>query len=416
MSNRIATIKGRITDKRVYLPVLILLGAVLAMVLLQSMAKPPEEKAAETVAPLVKVEPVHFAPLALDVRSQGLVTPKYHTQLVAQVSGLVSYLAPEFQRGGFIKKGQVVARIEDADYQALVVEARAALLSAQAGLKQEEALVAVAKDEWSRIKDRKPTPLSLREPQLAEAQARVRGAEAALARAEKNLERTLIRAPYHALVESRDVGMGGYVNPGNPVGTLLSVSEAEMRLPVADNQLQYLIGQGMDAEVVLTGDLQGSEAQWTARIVRTEGVIDNQSRMAYLVAELKNPYGLKASEQSDDALAQETERPLRFGSYVKASIKGMSLPQAALVPRHLVVNGKVPVLSADKTLQFKTVEVFREQGTDVVVTAGLQDQDQLIVSALAYPVEGMPLRLPGEIKQQDDADAQGKEALAKKAD
>lgn len=406
---------AKLKDKRVYLPIAIIVGGIVAMVGLSSMKKPPEEKAPEDIAPLVKVQPVVMERMALTVHSQGLVTPKYQTQLVAQVAGTISYVAPEFQRGGFIKEGQVLARIEDADYRALVVEAQANLASAQAGLEQEMALGAVARDEWSRIKDRKPTALSLREPQLAQEKARVKAAEAALTRAQKNLERTEIRAPYHALVAAREVGLGTYVNPGSQVGELLSVSQAEVRLPVADNQLRFLIDQGLNSDVRLVGDLEGQKAEWTAKIVRTEGVIDDQSRMAYLVAELINPYGLQVPGKDDKVLNQTTHHPLRFGSYVKAEIAGMSLEQAALIPRHLVVEGKVPVLTDDKTLHFKPVQIVREQGTHVVVTEGVAHNDQLIVSALAYPVEGMKLRLPGEIAEPETKN-DNPEALAGKAE
>ncbi len=389
---------SKLKDKRVYLPLVILVTCVAVFAVLKGMRKPPEEKTAEVVAPLVKVEPIQFEAMQLTVASQGLVMPKFQTQLVAQVGGVVSYIAPEFVRGGFVKKGQILAQIEDADYQAYVLEAKAALISARAGLQQEEALGAVARDEWSRIKNRTPTALSLREPQLAQEQARVKAAEAALARAEKNLERTRIRAPFHALVEAREVALGTFLNPGAAVGEVLSISEAEIRLPVADNQLQYLQDQGVGTEVVLKGQLEGEPAEWVARIIRTEGVIDEQSRMAYLVAQVINPYGLAVPSESDAVLNQETHHPLRYGSYVRAEIQGMALEKAALIPRHLVVEGKVPVLSPDNKLQFKKVTTLRDQGAKVVVIDGVEHQDQLIVSALQYPVEGMALRLPATEK------------------
>lgn len=407
-------------DKRVYLPIAILAACVLVAAVLVSLRKPPEEKEAVQVAPLVKVETVQFAPMQLEVSSHGLVTPKYQTTLVAQVGGAISVIAPEFVRGGFVKKGQILARIEDSDYQAYVVEARAALLSARAGLEQEEALSAVARDEWSRIKDRKPTALSLRKPQLAQEQARVNAAEAALARAEKNLERTTIRAPYHGLVAARNVGLGSYANPGSVLGELLSVSQAEVRLPVADNQLQFLLDRGVGADAELMGNLEGVETRWAARIVRSEGVIDDQSRMAYLVAEVTNPYGLQIPNDTDPTINQSTSHPLRFGSYVQVVIKGINVAKATLVPRYLVKDGRVPVLNAERKLAFKKVESIREQGTDMVIVDGLADQDLVIVSALQYPVDGMALRLLGDIDEpktpSPETDDANTEALAKKAD
>ena len=387
---------SKFKDKRVYLPIIILLASFMVLAILIVFKPAPEEKEVEQLAPLVKVEPITFDSMQLEVDSHGLVKPKFQTQLVAQVGGEVSFVAPEFVRGGFVKKGQLLARINDSDYKAFVIEAQAALLSAKAGLQQEEALGAVAKDEWSRIKNRKPTALSLREPQLAQEQARVKAAEAALARAESNLLRTEIRAPFHALVDARDVALGTYVNPGSAIGEVFSVSEAEIRLPVSDSQLQFLAGDGVGSEVELRGQLAGQETTWQAKIVRTEGVIDTQSRMAYLVAQLINPYGLTVPNESDLQLSQETSHPLKFGSYVQASVKGIVIPRAALVPRHLITDGRVPVFNQDEKLHLKPVTWLREQGTMVVVVDGIDETDQLIVSALQYPVEGMALRLPKE--------------------
>ena len=173
---------------------------------------------------------------------------------------------------------------------------------------------------------------------------------------------------------------------------------AEVRLPVADNQLEFLIDQGKNAKVNLMGTFAGREIIWPAKIARSEGVIDNKSRMSYLVAEIHDPYAL-----ADNSL----ETPVRFGSYVKAKILGLEIAQATSVPRYLVENNRVAILDSESKLHYSEISIVRQDGRNVIVSNGLFDGDQLIVSALDYPIDGMKLAL---------IDDKPKESIEKQAD
>ncbi len=349
------------------------------------MKKPPEEKPKVDNTPIVAVEEITVAPLTLTVDSYGVVTPKYEIELVAQVSGQIVELSDTFLRGSFVKKGQVLARIDPSDYKAALIDAQASLASATASLEEELARGKVAKEEWKRITNASPTELSLRKPQLKQEQARVKAAQASVLRAERNLERTYLRAPFDAMIESRHIGLGTFVSTGSKIGKMLGTETAQIRLPVADNQLQFLVKQGHAAQVNLSGDFAGQNHVWQANIARSEGVVDDKSRMSYLVAEVSDPYGLHA----------ETENtPLRFGSYVNATVLGKELALAASVPRHLINKDRIAILDEESKLQFVNVEIVSEDGANVIISNGLKTGDRVIVSALDYPVDGMQLALP----------------------
>jgi hypothetical protein len=129
--------------------------------------------------------------------------------------------------------------------------------------------------------------------------------------------------------------------------------------------------------------------QWHAEIARSEGVVDDKSRMSYLVAEINDPYQLQNA-------ASKNETPLRFGSYVQAKILGVELANASVIPRYLVVNDRIAVLDNESKLHYAEINVVRQQGGNVIVSKGLLDGDKLIVSALDYPVDGMKLALAGD--------------------
>jgi RND family efflux transporter MFP subunit len=382
--------------KQIIVPIGILTAGILLSLAFSSMKKPPEEKAEVDNTPIVAVEEIHIAPMNLTVNSYGVVKPKYETELVAQVSGQVVELSEVFVRGGFVEKNQLLARIDPNDYQAALIEAEANMASARAALEKERAQGKVAEQEWKRITDTSPTELSLRKPQLAQEIARVKSAQASILRAKRNLERTEIRAPYDAMIESRMIGLGSFVGTGSKIGKLLGTDIAEIRLPVADNQLQFLAAQGEDAQVNLSGTFAGKNVTWPAKVARSEGVVDSNSRMSYLVAEVKNPYGLNARVKSPDL------NPIRFGSYVTAEIIGVSLNGATVLPRYLVNNNRVAILDTDSKLHFVDITITRQEGSNVIVTSGLQEGDQLIVSALDYPIDGMKLSLQGSESTDDE--------------
>jgi len=383
------------TKKQIIIPIVILAAGIAAMAVFSSMKKPPEEKVEVDNTPIVAVSEISVTPMTLEVNSYGMVTPKYETELIAQVNGEIVELSDTFLRGGFVKKNQLLARIDPNDYQAALIDAQASMATARAALEKEVAQGKVAEREWKQITDTSPTELSLRKPQLAQELARVKAAQASVLRAERNLERTEIRAPYDAMINSRNIGLGSFVGIGSKIGHVLATATAEIRLPVADNQLEFLANQGVNAKVNLVGKYAGKTTQWSATIKRNEGVIDNKSRMGYLVAELNDPYQLNNN-------TKQQITPLRFGSYVNAKIVGNNIAQATMVPRHLVINGKVAILDSDSRLHYVVIDIVRQQGSNVIVANGLIQGDRLIVSALDYPVDGMKLALVGDETQREE--------------
>ncbi|MBL4942365.1 MAG: efflux RND transporter periplasmic adaptor subunit [Colwellia sp.] len=383
--------------KQIILPIAILAVGIVALIGFSSMKKPPEEKPEVDNTPIVAVENITVTPMILEVSSYGVVTPKYETTIVAQVQGEIVELSDTFVRGGLVKKGQLLARIDPNDYQAALIEAQANMATARAALETELAQGKVAQREWKLITDTSPTELSLRKPQLAQELARVKSAQASVLRAERNLQRTEVKAPYDAMIAERVIGLGSFVSVGSNLGKLLGTAIAEVRLPVADNQLQFLTAQGQGAKVKLVTTYAGKDIKWLADIARDEGVVDNNSRMSYLVAEIKDPYHLNSNKTASDL-------PLRFGSYVQAKIIGIEIANASIIPRYLVVDDRVAILDDESKLHYAAIDIVRRQGADVIVAHGLLDGDQLIVSALDYPVEGMKLALVSDIEKEQDTE------------
>jgi RND family efflux transporter MFP subunit len=388
------------TKKQIILPIVVIGIGIGGLIGISALKKPPEEKPVIDTTPLVSIDNINYQPMTFEVSSYGVVSPKYQTEMVSQVNGEIVYLSETFVKGGFVKQGDVLAKIDPSDYDSALLDAQATLASAKAALVQERANAKVAEKEWAQITNGTPTALSLRKPQLAQEIAHQKSAEAGLQRAQRDLERTVIRAPYDALIASREIGLGSYVSKGSSIGSMLNTDKAEVRLPLADKEIRYLHNKGIDAQVSLSGNFAGTEQHWQGQIVRSEGVVDSKSRMTYLVAEVIDPYGLKATG------INKAQGELRYGTYVTAKINGTHAGNVAVVPRHLIVNGQVAILDAEKTLRYKSVNIIRQQGANVVIAEGLENGISLITSALDYPVEGMKLKLPEEkILQKEPVEA-----------
>ena len=388
--------------KKIGIPLVILLGAVAIMMALISMREPPEKKPIEVRALLVDAKPITFESVSFRVETQGNVVPKNQTSLTAQVAGIVVEISDVFVEGGFFSKGDVLVTLEDIDFKTEVKLAEAELARAQASLEEEIARGKVAEREWRSINSSTPPELGLRKPQLAREQANVKAAEAQYERANRNLERTRIRAPYDGMVLSRNVDIGQFVSTAINLGDIYSTDVAEVRLPLTDSDLAFVsLDSGQSIPVELSATVAGKRASWKGEVVRNEGVLDQRNRVVYAVVEVKDPY-LRNSER--DGL------PLRFGQFVNAQITGNSADNLVVLPRHtLRLDGSIIAVTPQKELAIRSVEVMRADENYVYISNGLEASDMVALSAVPNPYNGMPVRLPGDVSdvspdEKDESD------------
>jgi RND family efflux transporter MFP subunit len=369
----------------------VVVGTLTALVAKPSLPK----KETQDRVPVVEVHEIVLETVRLTVHSHGVVEPKFDTNFVSQVEGEVVYISPAFERGELVKQGEVIARIDDTHYKTAKIRAESALLTVKASLDQEKAESKVAENQWTKISKTAPTDLSLRKPQLARESARLRAAQADLKQASKDLKKTTIVAPFDALVGQRSVSLGAYVQIGTPIGNLKSTTVARVRLPVAGHQLKFIAKDGIGADVTLHKTEGDTQYTWPAKVIRSEGVVDETSRMIYLVAEVENPYlidMLNADTRTQSTSREVSPKQLLFGSYITAEVHGEVLNEAVRLPEHLVWDNRVAVFENNR-MTYKNVEVIAQSDGQVVVRSGLQNGDKLIVSALDTPIEGMPLQL-----------------------
>ncbi len=394
---------------RYLLPLALIVISILVVVALviRSAANRPERVDDAQQAVLVDTVTARAQSLNFVVESQGPVRPRTETTLVAEVSGRIVSVSPHFIAGGFFRAGETLLEIDPSDYAAAVKRAEAALASRRAQLADEQARADQAIKDWRNLgKTGEPPDLVARKPQLADATANVLAAEADLDKARRDLQRTRISVPYDGLVREKIADIGQYAAPGAQLGVTFAVDAAEIRLPVSAADLAYLDLPGTAESdparlpaVTLRADVGGVTRHWDARIIRTEGVIDEVSRVLYAVAQVVDPYGL---------LGESTQPELRVGTFVRAAIEGRHADNVVVLPRHVLrTDGTVLVASAENELEVRDVDVARAGADEVYIRAGVEDGEHVVTTTLDAPIPGTRLVISSEdgVAQGDRQDA-----------
>lgn len=223
----------------------------------------------------------------------------------------------------------------------------------------------------------------------------MQAAEAELRRAQRNLERTHIKVPYDGLIRNKLVDVGQFVSAGTPLGVTFAVDYAEIRLPLSSNDLRFLdlpsatrLDKIHRVPVRLVSSSKDGVREWDAEIVRTEGVVDQKSRVVYAVAEVVDPYGV---------LGKSTQAELKMGTFVRADIQGLRADNVVVLPRSVLLSDNtVLVANQDRELEIRPVEVLRAEPRQVYLGSGIAEGELVVTTSLDAPIPGTKLAISGE--------------------
>lgn len=375
------------------LPLFVVLGGFAAAALLIATGPKLQPRASQSIAPLVRIVEVKPAAHQFTVHTHGSVAPRTESELIPEVDGRVIEMSAFLVSGGFFSKGDVLLEIDSLDYEVALEQTRAGLAHAESDLMTERKNHARQLDleDSDAISD---SELDSSQNRVTIAQATLREAKARLARAERDLARTKILAPYDGRVRSERVDIGQFVRRGTTIGTIYAVDYAEVRLPIHSDELAFLdlpvskAGQrsATPASVTLTADFAGNEHQWQGQIVRTEGELDPSTRMVHAIARIPDPY--------DNTLQKA---PLAVGLFVDAEIQGRTVNEVTILPR-AALRGEDRVLIVDEAdqLRYRHVEVLRLAGNMAYIGQGLSEGERVCISTLQSTADGMQVRVAAD--------------------
>ena len=351
-----------------------------------SISSPKPKKGIEFPKPTpVFYEELKKQDVTLRVKTNGEVKPLNEINLISQVSGKIIDAADEFVDGGIIKAGSPLVWVDDRDYQLAVISAESNVAKAKKLLEREIAESELARRDWKELGIGDANPLTLRIPQLKEAEANVNAANANLERAKLNLERTVVTLPFQGIIKKKITGIGQFVGAGSILATAFSTEEVLIALPLTDYELSYLglplayQGQyGSSPEVKFISNISNKKYEWNGRITRTAGSIDPPTRLVYVYAEVLNPY--------------DTSPPLAIGMFVDAEIEGKKISDAFLIPNSSITDDTfINTIDDENYLRIKEVEVLGVVDDYLVIKGDIKEGIRVVTSPLNNAEDGMAL-------------------------
>lgn len=372
--------------------VLLVAGAAVARLLIATRTEADRKPGSPRIT-LVEVIPAQTGIHQVQVEAMGTVRPAREAVLNPRVSGQVVGTGPGFIPGGHISSGDMLVQIDPTDYHLAVKQRQSDLARAQSELQLEEGRQAVARQDLALLNATgtvQDESLILRVPQYTAAQAAVASAQAALDRAELDVQRTTVRASFNAIVRSQDTDRGELVSSASRLGVLIGTDRYYVEVLVPVDELPWIqipsLNHGEGASVTIQ-----YEAGWGPGKTRQGNVIqllptlEQQGRMARVLVAVDDPLALTEENSGKPALID--------GALVRAVIAGIHLENIFTLPASAVHDGNIIRLATEKdTLELRPVVIIRRTRTEVIVKDGIKPGDKIIVSELSTPVLGMSLR------------------------
>ncbi len=379
------------------------LGILSLALLILLRPRPPLQQPLRQV-PTVTTVPLEIRSGHLSVRGNGTVRPSAEIALASEVAGRVVWVAPSLVSGGRFDRGQVLFRVDPADYENAVRAARAEVAQRRVEVLQAEEEVVLAREEYERLRrrvdpdstrpDSEQSALLFREPQLEAARAALERAEAGLEDASLRLERTQARAPFSGIVRTESVDRGQYVTPGQTVAQLYATDAVEILVPLSDDDAALIPnlwdtrarGAGASVPVDVYADYGDRTYRWRGTVDRAESALDELTRTVDVVVRVEAPFVANAESPR--------RPPLLLGTYATVDIQGAELERYGVVPSAAIRDGeRIWTVMHDSVLVVEPVRVVQEVEDTTYLVADLEAGVQVIVSPLSFATDGMTVKV-----------------------
>jgi membrane fusion protein (multidrug efflux system) len=243
----------------------------------------------------VEVASVTFGPIA-EVRSfTGTIFPYNQYVLAPKISGRVIQISKRI--GDAVLEGELIAKIDDAEYQQAVRESEANLRIAEASMVESRSQMELARQEKERLKSLEARELATtaeletsltnfegREARYQLAQAQVEQRQAALASSRIRLGYTRLTASSAGFIGERFVDEGALLAPNTAVALVVGIDSVIVRTTITERDYGR-IEQGQPADVLVDA-FQGS--RFSGTVARVAPMMQEASRMAEMEVEVDN--------------------------------------------------------------------------------------------------------------------------------
>ena len=361
---------------RIFLPLLLVALGAVAQQAAVKFGRRADKAVVQTPVPDVELLKSEFSDAPVTLAAQGVIEPITQSRAAAEVAGRVIAVSPSWRDGAPFKQGEELLRLDDADYLSALATAEANAADAAMQVRMEQARADQAMRDWKKLASGNPeSDLVTRAPQLKAAHARVAATNAAVAKAKRDLERTVLRAPFDGRILRTLTNLGSYAAPGAALAEFYATDKFQVKLPLPLDDFT-LLDSAADSPVTLSATAGTRSISIKATLVRSAAEIDRASRTLPVTVEFS------PGTEPDPLIAP--------GLYVNASLQGRPLKNVVRIPRRALLAGdRVAVSSADHHLSFRPVTIARTTRDDVLLSSGLKPGELVLTTSLAVITEGM---------------------------
>ena len=320
----------------------------------------------------VKTVAATLAALPMDVTAVGAATADQNTTIAAQQQGIVVSIAAT--DGAFVKKGDLIAKLDDRTAKAALDKDKAALVRDQATLTQAESALTRAADL---LKGNAGTQQTYDQAKAARdtAAATVDGDSAAIAADEVALDNTNIRAPFDGRLGDVGISTGAYLSAGAAVVTIAQYDPIYVKFHVPETYLGQLQQGGNAKPVAVSAVPQGGGAKAMGTLSFFDNTVDPASGTILAKAKFDNPDAKLWPGQS-----------LNVTVHFEVDQKQVIVPTVAVNPG--ADKPFVYTVGDDKKVRVTPVKIARSNGLNTAITSGLSEGAHVVVEGQVQLTDG----------------------------
>ena len=386
--------------KKLLFPIIALILFITVYWELTKAGKKPEAKEIERKIPSVEIFRAKKVSIPSTIFGFGTVSPSTFTTLIAEVPGIVEDIAPfshlsdditSFRSGGFFKKDDLLLKIEDTKLITIEAEARANLRRNELLLMQEHELAKQAKIEWGERDWNLASKLVKRIPQIQKAEAETNAAIARLDQATRDLNRSLVCAPFEGRILKTMVDIGQQVGSGAPtaLAEIYALDSAEIDISLSQSEMKFLgFLDGFKASKSVAVEIMNSfgDVIHVGKLDRSEGIVDPRTRLTKLVAKIDKCFANPFSKEP-------IKNPLAIGQFVKLKLTGIKTDVFIIPESAFRTNDTLLVIENKNKLVTRKVNVINRAEKKAWVSSGIKSGDQICVTPIEIISEGMTVNI-----------------------
>lgn len=353
------------------------------------------------------VEVIYLKPVDISahIKSYGTVIPYRSQTLASRVSSQIITLSKDLIPGSIVKKGELLVTLDPTDYELILKEKEASVANAKLTLQTELENQKSAQYDFSIFKQN-VTPEQkeylLRYPHIKAAKANLKSQEASYEKAKSDLKRCKIYAPFDAVVLDVAVAAGDTVSSSKTLATLAKTEAFWIKVALSPAKLKgidipnYNAKNGSNA-TIRHDFWDQNTLSLNGKVQSIEKVLDEKSKMAYLLIRVNDPLLLTTH--------QKHQKPLLLNGFVSIDIEGKRMCNVLRIPLNVLHhNDTVWILQENHTLHIqKVTKVWQDEKYVYLPAKTLKANESLITTFLETPIEGMPLRTQSKIDRKPSA-------------